>query len=90
MYRLAFLAGVIFTLAAAAAYADDVKKGPDGLSIQCSDFTKLSNGQWRSGPTATLSYPDRPGSFASNTFSAGDMSIGGNDIGAFLDANCAR
>lgn len=68
--------------------APKVAKGPNGLSINCADFQRLPDGNWKSGPNATLSYPDRPGSLAGNTFSEHGISINGVDLAAFLDQNC--
>jgi hypothetical protein len=39
-------------------------QGPNGLSLNCADFTRHEDGSWSSDAQATVNYPDRPGSFA--------------------------
>jgi hypothetical protein len=71
--------------------ADEVIiKGPNGLSIACSQFSKQPDGNWRSSKDATLSYPDRPGSFGDNSFGPHGFKIGDVDIAAFLDEKCGK
>lgn len=78
-----------FTFLAGPSCAQEVQ-GSNGLSIRCKDFTKQPDGGWKAGADATLAYPNRPGSFRGRTFYADGMIVNGNDIGAFLDANCAN
>jgi len=68
--------------------AERVIKGPNGLSINCADFHKWPNGTWQSSPDATLTYPERPGSFANNRFSENAINIGGVDVAVFLNQHC--
>ena len=53
-------------------------------NVNCADFTRLPNGMWHSGPTATLTYPTRPGSFANNTFGLRGIVINGIDLAEYL------
>jgi hypothetical protein len=70
--------------------ADTVVKGPNGLIINRADFHKTPDGRWQSGPNGTLSYPDRPGSFANSTFGERGFNIGGVDIAVFLNQHCPQ
>jgi hypothetical protein len=55
------LAFAVIFLGTMQAFAEDkVVKGPGGLSIRCSDFTKRLDGSWWSGWQATLAYPHKP------------------------------
>jgi hypothetical protein len=85
------LAAIILPLSIGIANgAETAARGPNGLSINCADFHKWPNGMWQSGLEATLTYPDRPGSFANNRFSEHAFNIGGVDIAVFLDQHCRQ
>lgn len=73
-----------------AAGQNDVVKGPSGLSLNCSQFTKGADGSWQSTNAATLTYPSRQGSFADNQFGKNGISINGTDLAGFLDKHCPR
>jgi hypothetical protein len=87
---LTFAAIILPILISGARAADTVVKGPNGLSINCADFHKTPDGRWQSGPNGTLSYPDRPGSFANSTFGERGFNIGGVDIAVFLNQHCPQ
>jgi hypothetical protein len=79
---LAFALGATPSLA-----ADKAVKGPNGLSLNCTDFTRHEDGSWSSGPEATVNYPDKPGSFA-NIADARGIEMYDVQLGPFLDENC--
>ncbi len=70
--------------------AETVIKGPSGVSIICSQFSRQPDGNWKSSQDATLSYPDKPGSFGNNSFGSHGISVGGVDIAVFLDEKCGK
>lgn len=90
MNKLLVFAAIIPLSVGVTNAAETVIKGPNGLSINCADFQKLPNGGWHSGPTATLSYPDRQGSFAENTFGEHGINIAGVDLAVFLNQTCPK
>jgi hypothetical protein len=95
MKKSALLASILVTTASLWPFSnanaqDTIVTGPNGLSINCSDFAEQADGSWVSGPNATLTYPNRPGSFANNSFGLHGFNINGVDIAQFLDSSCPR
>ena len=60
--------------------------------INCKQFRRLPDGAWISSPNATLVYPDKPGSFASNEIDPHSFIINGPngiiDLTEYLDRTC--
>jgi hypothetical protein len=85
--NLSFIVIIIASVTSASA-DEAIIKGPNGLSILCSQWSK-QGGFWKSSKDATLIYPNNPGSFVGMTVGPGIL-INGVDLAAFLNENSGK